>query len=134
MSYLLDTDTVSYAMRGQGGVAERLLLHRPSAVAVSAITVAELRFGADRKRSKRLHGLIDAFISPLQVAPFDVAAAAAYGRLGHLLAERGQPIGDFDVLIAAHALVLKRVLVTNNLRHFSRVPGLAVESWVEDGA
>lgn len=94
--------------------------------------MAELRFGADRKRSKRLHGLIDAFISPLQVAPFDVAAAAAYGRLGHLLTERGQTIGDFDVLIAAHALAWKRILVTNNLGHFSRVPGLAVESWVED--
>jgi tRNA(fMet)-specific endonuclease VapC len=130
MRYLLDTDTISYALGGQGGVAARLVRHTPSELAVSAISVAELRFGANRKGSKRLHALIDGFISPLEVAAFDAEAATIFGRLGSLLAERGTPIGDFDVLIAAHAVALKRVLVTNDVRHFSRVPGLTIETWV----
>jgi tRNA(fMet)-specific endonuclease VapC len=129
VKYLLDTDTISYALRGEGQVAARIVRHKPSQLAVSAISVAELRFGADRKKSSRLHGLIDAFVAPLRILPFDQEAAAVFGRVGTLLAERGMPIGDFDVLIAAHAIALKRVLVTNNARHFSRVPGLTTENW-----
>jgi tRNA(fMet)-specific endonuclease VapC len=129
VKYLLDTDTVSYALRGMGDVAARLRAVRPSEVGISAITLAELRFGADRKGSRKLHASIDAFGRAIAVAPFDDEAAAEFGRLGSLLAERGTPIGEMDVLIAAHAVTLKAVLVTNNVRHFSRVPGLAVENW-----
>jgi tRNA(fMet)-specific endonuclease VapC len=74
--------------------------------------------------------LITAFLSPIEVFAFDAEGAIQFGRLGHELAERGTPIGDFDVLIAAHAMSLKRILVTNNVRHFSRVPGLTIENWV----
>ena len=97
---------------------------------MSAITVAELRFGADRKGSKKLHGLIDAFAAAIEVAPFDEGAAAEFGRIGSLLAERGTPIGDFDVLIAAHAVALRCTLVTCNTRHFVKVPGLSLENWL----
>lgn len=127
--FVLDTDSVSYALRGEGNVGDRIRAHRPSELCVSAITLAELRFGADRKRSKRLHALIDAFIQDVEVAAFDDAAAVAFGRLGNILAERGTPIGDFDVLIAAHAVTLGCVLVSNNIKHFSKVPGLRVENW-----
>ena len=131
MKYLLDTDTISFALRGQAGVAQRLLAHHPFQLAVSSISVAELRYGADRKSSKRLHAVISSFLSPLEIVPFDTNAADLFGRLGSLLAERGTPIGDFDVLIAAHAVSLKRILVTNNVRHFSRVPGLKIENWAD---
>jgi tRNA(fMet)-specific endonuclease VapC len=130
MRYLLDTDTVSYALRGQGDVADRIRKQRPSELCMSAITVAELRFGADRKGSRKLHALIDAFAAAIDVAPFDEAAAAEFGRIGSLLAERGTPIGEFDVLIAAHAVALRCTLVTNNTRHFSKVPGLSHENWL----
>ena len=133
MKYLLDTDTISFALRGQGGVAQRLLDHKPSQLAVSLISVAELRYGADRKASKRLHTLISRFLSPMEIIPFDEDAAEVFGRLGSLLARRGTPIGDFEVLIAAHALSRKHVLVTNNVRHFSRVPGLKLENWSDSG-
>ena len=129
MKYLLDTDSVSHALRGQGDVGSRIRVCRPSDLGVSAITVAELRYGADRKGSRKLHGLIDAFISAIEVASFDEAPAAEFGRIGSLLAERRTPIGEFDVLIAAHAVVLQCTLVTNNTRHFSKVPGLRIESW-----
>jgi len=73
--------------------------------------------------------LIDTFASAVEVESFDEAAAAEFGRIGSMLAERGTPIGEFDVLIAAHAVTLRCTLVTNNVRHFSKVPGLSVENW-----
>jgi tRNA(fMet)-specific endonuclease VapC len=130
MRYLLDTDSVSYALRGQGDVGERIKKQRPSELCISAITVAELRFGADRTGSRKLHGLIDVFASALEVAPFDDVAAAEFGRIASLLAERGTPIGEFGVLIAAHAVALRCTLVTNNARHFAKVPGLSLENWL----
>lgn len=130
MKYLLDTDTVSYALRGHGDVGTKLRALRPTDVAISAITLAELRFGADRKASRKLHALIDAFVGAVEVAPFSEDAAAEFGRVGSLLAERGTPIGEMDALIAAHAIALRRTLVTNNVRHFARIPRLTVENWV----
>jgi tRNA(fMet)-specific endonuclease VapC len=129
-AYMLDTDTVSYALRGQGRVAQRLLEHRPSEVCVSSLTLAGLRYGADVRRSRRLHRLIDAFVDAIEVSGFDRAAAGRFGALGALLARRGVPIGTLDTLIAAHALALGLILVTNNEKHFSRVPGLTIESWL----
>jgi tRNA(fMet)-specific endonuclease VapC len=129
MRYLLDTDSVSYALRGEGQVGNRIREHKPSEISLSAITVAELRFGADRKGSRKLHGLIDTFMAAVEVAPFDEHAAREFGRIGSILADRGTPIGELDVLIAAHAVTLRCTLVTNNVRHFVRVPGLAIENW-----
>ena len=129
MKYLLDTDSVSFALRGQGGVGARIRACHPSDLRMSAITLAELRYGADRKGSRKLHRLIDTFAESVEVVSFDEAAAAEFGRIGSILAERGPPIGDFDVLIAAHAVVLRCILVTNNVRHFSKVHGLSVEDW-----
>ncbi len=130
MKYLLDTDTVSFALRGQGEVGARLREHQPSDVSISSITLAELRYGVDRKGSRKLHALIDTFTGAMEVAAFDEHAAREFGRIGSILADRGTPIGELDVLIAAHAVALRCTLVTNNSRHFSRVPGLAVENWL----
>jgi tRNA(fMet)-specific endonuclease VapC len=129
VKYLLDTDTVSFALRGVGEVGARIRAVRPSELAISAITLAELRFGADRKGSRKLHSIIDAFTRAVEVAAFDEEASFEFGRLGALLADRGTPIGEMDTLIAAHAVALKTTLVTGNLGHFARVPGLAVERW-----
>jgi tRNA(fMet)-specific endonuclease VapC len=129
MRYLLDTDSVSYALRGEGQVGNRIREHKPSELAISAITLAELRYGADRKGSRKLHTLIDTFVAAVEIAPFDENAAREFGRIGSMLADRGTPIGEFDVLIAAHAVMLRCTLVTNNVRHFARVPGLVVENW-----
>ena len=127
---MLDTDTVSWALRGQGNVATRLLEHRPSQLCISAITLAELRFGADAKGSRRLHGLIDTFTATVEVLPVDRATADRFGRVATALSKRGAPIGTFDTLIAAHALSLGVTLVTNNAKHFQRVAGLKTANWV----
>jgi len=127
--YMLDTDTVSYAIRGEGQVAARLLEHQPSEVCISSITLAELRFGAESKRSQRLHRSINGFIADVAVVPFDQAAADRFALAAAALARRGEPIGTFDTLVAAHALSLGLAVVTNNTKHFSRVAGLTVENW-----
>jgi len=127
---MLDTNTVSFVFKGQGRVAQRLLSFKPSAVCVSAITVAELRYGAEKRQSQRLHTLIDRFLAPFTVAPFGEAEAARYGGLYAELERKGTPIGELDTQIAAHALTLGVTLVTNNERHFSQVTGLQVEDWL----
>jgi tRNA(fMet)-specific endonuclease VapC len=72
---------------------------------------------------------MDAFLEPLQVLPLDEAAARRYGIVAASLEKVGTPIGQFDTLIAAQALSHKLTLVSNNTRHFSRVPGLKLENW-----
>ena len=130
MKYMLDTDTISYALRGQGGVGARLLQHRPSELCMSTVTLAELRFGADKRASRKLHRLIDTFTASVTPLPFDAEAAASFGRLASSLAAKGTPIDGFDTMIAAHAIAQQVVLVTNNAKHFARVPGLRCENWV----
>jgi tRNA(fMet)-specific endonuclease VapC len=127
--FMLDTDTVNWALRGQGGVATRLLEHRPSQICVSAVTLAELRFGANAKASRKLHSLIDTFVSSVEVVAFDRAAADRFGPVASALARRGQPIGTFDTLVASHALACGVTLVTNNTKHFKRVEGLKLANW-----
>lgn len=127
---MLDTDSVSYAMRGEGHVGDHILAHTPSELCISAVTLGELRFGAHRRNSKKLHKLIDTFTASIVPQDFDVDAADEFGRLAAALAERGTPIGAFDTMIAAHAIAKKLVLVTNNAKHFRKVPGLKLENWV----
>jgi tRNA(fMet)-specific endonuclease VapC len=129
-SYLLDTDTVSYALRGAGNVTTTLLGLKPSQIAISSLTLGELRFGAEKRKSKKLHNLIDLFSETVEVLAYDAAAATHFGRLCALLQRRGTPIGIVDTMIAAHAQSLGRILVTNNERHFVRVPSLTVENWL----
>lgn len=126
---MLDADTVSYALRGQGQVAARILEHQPSDLCMSAITLAELNFGAEAKRSRRIRRAIRSFTRDVPVVPFDEASGERFGLVAAALATRGQPVGLYDSLVAAQATCLGLTVVTNNTRHFSRVPGLAVENW-----
>lgn len=127
--YMLDADTVSYALRGQGLVAARLLEHQPSDLCISSVTLAELHFGAEAKRSQKIRRAIRTFTKDVAVVPFDAASAERFGVVAAALATRGQPIGVYDTLVAAQAVCLGLTFVTNNTRHFSRVPGLSVENW-----
>ena len=129
LRFMLDTDSVSYAIRGEGNVGARILEHKPSELCISVITLGELRFGAHRRASKKLHKLIDIFAASVAPQDFDGDAADEYGRLAADLADRGTPIGALDAMIAAHAIAKKLILVTNNEKHFRKVPGLKVENW-----
>ncbi|MSP26230.1 MAG: type II toxin-antitoxin system VapC family toxin [Myxococcales bacterium] len=127
--FMLDTDTASYVIRGFGNAAKNLTAHQPSEVCISAITLAELRFGADSRRSRRLNNAINGFTAGVDVAPFDGVAGAMFGKLRAQLEARGTPIGAFDTLIAAHAIALDVTLVSNNTKHFSLVRGLLITNW-----
>lgn len=127
--FMLDTDTVSFALRGVGEVGVRIAERRPSELCMSAITLAELRFGASKRRSQKIGRAIDSFLSGVAVLPFDAAAADRFGTVAAALANDGEPIGQMDTLIAAHALSVGATLVTNNARHFSKVAGLKFTNW-----
>jgi tRNA(fMet)-specific endonuclease VapC len=128
---LLDTDTTSYVFAHRNDrVRERFLAFAVGDIAISAITAAELVFGSALNPSERNRHAVERAIESLRVAPFDLAASRAYGRIRATLQRRGTLIGSHDMLIAAHALSLDLPLVTNNVREFSRVPGLRVENWL----
>lgn len=135
MTFLLDTDVVSNLLRPLPSVS---LMRQVGAVAtteqcISSITVGELMYGAHRAegRTTEIVARIDRVVLPnLEVLPFDGAAARIYGELRADLERRGVPIGDADTRIAAIALVHSLTVVTGNVRHFERVPGLEVENWL----
>lgn len=129
MKFLLDTDTISFALRGEGRVAERLASYRPSQVAASVVTEAELYFGAAKRNSKRLETLLDDFFSAIETLPLTSGVARRYGRLAADLRAAGEPIGQLDTMIAAHAIELGLTLASHNQAHFRRVPGLALVDW-----
>lgn len=129
LRFMLDTDHVSYAIRGHGNVGQALLARAPSEVCVSAITAAELCFGAEKRSSRKLHRIVDAFLDEIEVLPFDVSAAVAFGKVSWKLVDQGTPIGIMDTLIAAHAKSQGLTLVTNNKKHFARVSGLKLQNW-----
>jgi tRNA(fMet)-specific endonuclease VapC len=129
MKYLLDTNTVSFAIRGVGGAGARLLATDPADVAVSAITEAELWFGVQKLGAPRLRRAVEAILASMTVLPVTSEVARGYGVLRAWLEARGRPIGLADTFIAAHAQHRRLTLVSNNTKHLGRVPGLALEDW-----
>jgi tRNA(fMet)-specific endonuclease VapC len=129
VSFALDTNTLSYYMRGEGRVGERLRAVSPQRVALPAIVVYEIRFGLRRAGRDTLMAGFDALVQAVTVLPFDAESADHAASIRADLEARGLTIGPHDVLIAATARRHAHVLVTHNTREFKRVPGLAVEDW-----
>ena len=127
--FMLDTNTVSYMMRGVRSVVDNARRHKPSELCISAITLAELRYGAEKAGSERLHQLIDTLLMDLRVESFGPDAAASYGRVAAALNRSGKQIGPLDTQIAAHALAIGATIVTNNTKHFKAVPHLKITNW-----
>ena len=130
MRYLLDTSVCVQLLRGDQRTAQRLSGLSPEETALSAMTVAELRYGALKGRaseSKRVE--LSAFLSGINVLPFDDASAEHHAAVRHALALAGTSIGERDLVIAATALAHGLVVATGNAREFRRVPGLGVEEW-----
>lgn len=129
--YLLDTDTASAALKGVRSVDRRLYSIPAGGWCISAITRSELRFGiARRPAATALAKVVDAFLAIARTEAWDRRAADVHGRLRAALAAAGRPIGDFDEMIAAHALATNSILVTGNLEHFRRIPELRLENWL----
>lgn len=130
--YILDTDICSYVMRRSHAKLMKRLRERPvTEQAISAITAAELLFGARLcPNPSKVMESYDRFIRHLAVLNWDAAAAVHYADIRADLQRRGLPIGANDLLIAAHARSLGATLVTNNVSEFARVRNLRVENWV----
>jgi tRNA(fMet)-specific endonuclease VapC len=130
LKYLLDTNICIYIINERPKhVLDRFKRLALMDIGVSSISAAELAFGVAKSRSNRNRAALEAFLLPLEVSPFDLSVAFAYGDLRAELERRGEPIGPLDLQIAAHALSLNTILVTNNEREFRKVPGLTVENW-----
>jgi tRNA(fMet)-specific endonuclease VapC len=131
VKYLLDTNVcVDYLNGRYPAVVARVQNSAPDDVGLSCLVVGELRYGADRSaRPKANHLRIDRLVAELECLDFDLRAAAIYGRVRAGLEAAGKPIGPNDMLIAAHALSRRLVLVTDNVGEFRRVKGLKVENW-----
>src|SRR5208283_116631 len=114
--WLLDTNTVSYVLRGtMPQVRQRLAKVPLSQVAISVITEAELRFGVARKpEAKGLKIAVEEFLLRAEILPWNSAAAHQYAHLRAALERAGQPMGNLDMMIAAQALAADAVLVTND--------------------
>ncbi|MCK7575519.1 MAG: type II toxin-antitoxin system VapC family toxin [Chromatiales bacterium] len=100
-------------------------------IGLSSVVAAELAYGVAKSGSARNRSALEMFLAPLEILPFDDKAIWAYGDLRADLERQGQSIGAMDTMIAAHALSLDAILVTNNTREFARVSGLRLENWVE---
>jgi len=131
VKYLLDTNVcVDFMNRRYPNVIERILSSPPEDLCLNSVVVAELRYGADRSaRRAQNHQRLDILISEIQCLDFDLAAARVFGRIRSTLESEGLVIGPYDMMIAAHALSLGIVLVTDNEKEFRRVAGLQIENW-----
>jgi len=133
MKLLLDTNICIYIIKQQpAGVLKRFMEFQVGDIGISSITLSELRYGVAKsaypeKNTKAL----DEFIIPLEIVSFDEQAAHAYGNIRASLEKAGTPIGSMDMLIAAHAVSLEVLLVTNNTREFTRISGLTILNWAE---
>ena len=134
MRYLLDTNICIYLIKQKPKqVIERFRKHSVGEIGVSSITVSELWYGVAKSKYQRENRqALEQFLLPLVVADFDEDAAAIYGEIRAKLEQAGKPIGAMDMLIAAHAVSLGLVLVSNNEQEFLRVPELIVENWASD--
>ena len=131
--YMLDTDiSVSVIRRRSRSVLKRFESVTATSLCISTITYGELYFGAVKSDFvERNVYVLKEYANRLQVLPWNRDAASVYGHLRDHLEGSGNPIGVLDTLIAAHALSLNATIVTNNVRHFGRVPDLSLENWVD---
>lgn len=134
MIFMLDTDICIYIIKRKPiNVLKRLESLQPGQLAMSAITFAELMNGAKKSQHVEANlARLKALGELIEIRPFDKQAAVCYGDIRSGLEKRGEMIGGNDLLIAAHALSLGWVLVTNNEREFGRVEGLKVENWAKE--
>lgn len=132
MKFLLDTNICIYIIKQKPlEVLHKFNAYQVGDIGISSITVAELEFGVQKSQypAKNQQALTQ-FLLPLEIVNFDHAAATIYGDIRARLEKQGTPIGSLDTLIAAHALSLQVILLTNNIKEFSRVPNLKSENWV----
>jgi tRNA(fMet)-specific endonuclease VapC len=130
--YLLDTNIASYIIkRNVPEGRRRLRRHAMSDIAISSITEGELSYGVSLKPSAiRLGVVVEEFLLRVTILPWDSLAAREYGQLRATLEQAGEPMGNLDLMIGAHAMAAGLTLVTND-RAFTRIKGLKIQDWTK---
>lgn len=130
LKYLLDTNIVIYTMKKRPPKVQKRFEAHDGQMAISSVTYAELVFGCERSSDpKRNFAILEGFVGRIEILSFDQPAAEHFGEIRAVLYAKGQPIGPYDMMIAAHARAQGLVLVTNNQKEFRRVDGLRLENW-----
>ncbi|MEM6868674.1 MAG: type II toxin-antitoxin system VapC family toxin [Cyanobacteria bacterium P01_C01_bin.121] len=131
MRYLLDTCVISDFIKGEAGTLARLKQTPPADIAISTITVMELRYGLalNPQRAQKIEPAITSMLSSVAILPFTKTEAEQAAQIRAVLKSQGQPIGAYDILIAATALQHDLIMVTANQREFERVANLQIENW-----
>ncbi len=130
MKYMLDTNMCIYAQKNIPQVITKIKDNFQYGIAISSITLAELQYGVQASANIEKNTIsLYKFLSIVEVLDFDSGAAIEYGKIRADLRKKGTPIGNMDMLIAAHAKSEHLILVTHNIREFIRVPDLDVEDW-----
>ena len=131
--YMLDTDICSYIIRERPlKVFEHFEALKMDQICISAVTYAELIYGVEHSSSKKINrSIVNQFVKHLSIIDWNKKAAEHYGNIRAIFQADGNIIGAMDMMIAAHARSRKMILVTNNEKHFKRVPKLQVENWTK---
>ena len=131
---MLDTNICAFIIRNKPEYIKDKLksVEKHHEIALSSIVVAELLFGAEKKKSQKLTKIVHTFIDNFTIYDFNKASSFEYAKIRTELESQGKIIGANDLFIASHAKSLNAVLVTNNTREFFRVDGLVVEDWIEN--
>ena len=131
MKILLDTDMLIYFLKGHEGIIEHISQFNENEMHTSIINHSELLFGAfNSSKKKYILKKITSFLECIRILPFCEAASLLFAEQKALLKKQGQPLADLDLMIACIAIQNKCTLITNNMRHFSRVKDLKIENWI----
>ena len=133
MRYMLDTNICIYLIKKKPDyLIRRLKTFEVSDIVISSMTLSELEYGIEKSQNSAQNRMaLDGFVAPFDIVHYDNRAAMHYGKIRANLEKKGKIIGPLDLCIAAHALSLDLVLVTNNVREFSRVEGLKILNWIK---
>ncbi|MBD2363774.1 type II toxin-antitoxin system VapC family toxin [Anabaena minutissima FACHB-250] len=131
MGYLLDTCVISDVVKGEENTLKRIKLISPTEIFVSSLTVMEVKYGLaiNPQRAVKIQSIIEILLSSITILPFDAKEAKQAAHIRSFLKLAGLPIGAYDVLIAATAVINNHIMVTSNVREFQRVPNLQIENW-----
>ena len=131
MRYMLDTNICIYAIKHKPEkIFQKLQSLEMEDVCISSITYAELMHGVEKSSAVEKNRLaLSLLLANIEILDFDIAAANCYGKIRAGLEKKGTPIGPLDMMIAGHAQSLGYIVVTNNVKEFSRVAGLEIENW-----
>ena len=127
---VLDTDTISYYLRGSQSVKEHFIKHQYE-LASTSVNFAELMYGLKKRDNKKYLPKVEMIFNNIKIYTFDKKAAAIFSTLKATMQNKGVVVADMDLMIASISLAHGEKLISNNLKHFSKIENLELESWLK---